>query len=70
MLTIYSTRVEKLLEARGICAMFPANSVGDDIEVYTDESRTEVLKVLHNLRQANREAKVLNAFCQLHCAER
>ena len=28
---------EKLLEARGMCAMFPANSVGDDIEVYTDE---------------------------------
>ena len=30
---------------------FPANAVGDDIEVYTDDSRTEVLTTLHNLRQ-------------------
>ena len=30
---------------------FPANAVGDDIEVYTDETRTEVLTTLHNLRQ-------------------
>ena len=30
---------------------FCANAVGDDIEVYTDETRTEVLTTLHNLRQ-------------------
>ena len=30
---------------------FPANAVGDDIEVYTDDARTEVLTTLHNLRQ-------------------
>ena len=30
---------------------FPANAVGDDIEVYTDETRTEVLTTLHQLRQ-------------------
>ena len=30
---------------------FPAAAVGDDIEVYTDDSRTEVLTTLHNLRQ-------------------
>jgi len=42
---------EKLLEVRGMCALLPAASVGDDIEVYTDESRTEVAKVLYNLRQ-------------------
>nr|WP_235800406.1 methionine synthase [Vibrio lentus] len=53
---------EKLLEARGMCAMFPANSVGDDIEVYTDESRTEVLKVLHNLRQQTEKPKGFN-YC-------
>ncbi len=53
---------EKLLEARGICAMFPANSVGDDIEVYTDESRTKVLKVLHNLRQQTEKPKGFN-YC-------
>ena len=53
---------EKLLEARGMCAMIPANSVGDDIEVYTDESRTEVLKVLHNLRQQTEKPKGFN-YC-------
>lgn len=53
---------EKLLEARGMCAMFPANSVGDDIEVYTDESRTEILKVLHNLRQQTEKPKGFN-YC-------
>ncbi|MDL5029980.1 MULTISPECIES: methionine synthase [Vibrio] len=53
---------DKLLEARGMCAMFPANSVGDDIEVYTDESRTEVLKVLHNLRQQTEKPKGFN-YC-------
>ncbi|OBS94378.1 methionine synthase [Vibrio tasmaniensis] len=53
---------EKLLEARGMCAMFPVNSVGDDIEVYTDESRTEVLKVLHNLRQQTEKPKGFN-YC-------
>ena len=31
--------------------LFPANRVGDDIEVYTDESRTEVKTVLRGLRQ-------------------
>ncbi|MFW7526534.1 methionine synthase [Vibrio ostreicida] len=53
---------EKLLKARGMCAMFPANSVGDDIEVYTDESRTKVLKVLHNLRQQTEKPKGFN-YC-------
>lgn len=42
---------EKWLTANGIIGFFPANAVGDDIEVYTDESRTEVLTTLHNLRQ-------------------
>ena len=45
----------------GMCAMFPAN-VGDDIEVYTDESRTEVAKVLHNLRQQTEKPKGFN-YC-------
>jgi 5-methyltetrahydrofolate--homocysteine methyltransferase len=53
---------EKLLKARGMCALFPANSVDDDIEVYTDESRTEVFKVLHNLRQQTEKPKGFN-YC-------
>lgn len=42
---------EKWLTANGVIGFFCANAVGDDIEVYTDESRTEVLTTLHNLRQ-------------------
>ncbi|USD65035.1 methionine synthase [Vibrio sp. SCSIO 43136] len=53
---------EGLLEARGMCALFPAASVGDDIEVYTDESRTEVAHVLHNLRQQTEKPKGFN-YC-------
>ena len=42
---------EKWLTARGVIGLFPANAVGDDIEVYTDDSRDTVRCVLHNLRQ-------------------
>lgn len=42
---------EKWLRANGVIGFFPANAVGDDIEVYTDESRSEVLTTLYNLRQ-------------------
>ncbi|MCV7207854.1 methionine synthase [Mycolicibacterium canariasense] len=42
---------EKWLTANGVIGFFPANAVGDDIEVYADETRTEVLTTLHNLRQ-------------------
>jgi 5-methyltetrahydrofolate--homocysteine methyltransferase len=42
---------EKWLTANGVIGFFPANAAGDDIEVYTDETRTEVLTTLHNLRQ-------------------
>ncbi len=42
---------EKWLTANGVIGFFPANAVGDDIEVYTDETRTEVMATLHNLRQ-------------------
>lgn len=43
---------EKLFTARGVVGLWPANRKGtDDIEIYTDESRTEVLETLHQLRQ-------------------
>jgi 5-methyltetrahydrofolate--homocysteine methyltransferase len=42
---------QRLLTARGVYGFFPANSVGDDIELYTDESRGEVLATFHTLRQ-------------------
>jgi 5-methyltetrahydrofolate--homocysteine methyltransferase len=43
---------EKWLEARAVIGFFPANTVDDDdIELYTDETRTQVLTTLHHLRQ-------------------
>ncbi|HEX7045502.1 MAG TPA: methionine synthase [Burkholderiales bacterium] len=39
------------LTANGVIGLFAANSVGDDIEVYTDDTRTRVAAVLHTLRQ-------------------
>ena len=39
------------LSASGVLALYPANSVGDDIEFYTDESRTEVAMTWYGLRQ-------------------
>ena len=41
----------KLLQPRGVYGFFPANRVGDDVELYTDESRTKVLSTFHFLRQ-------------------
>ena len=43
---------ERLLKARAVIGIFPANSIDDDdIEIYTDETRTKVRTVLHGLRQ-------------------
>jgi 5-methyltetrahydrofolate--homocysteine methyltransferase len=43
---------ERWLRAEGVFGLFPANRVdGEDIEVYTDESRTAVRTTLHQLRQ-------------------
>jgi 5-methyltetrahydrofolate--homocysteine methyltransferase len=42
---------ERLLTARAVIGFFPAASVGDDIELYADESRSCALSTLHTLRQ-------------------
>ncbi|WP_097461540.1 methionine synthase [Mangrovitalea sediminis] len=42
---------EKRFTAKGVIGFWPANRVGDDVEVYTDDSRTSVLTTLHHLRQ-------------------
>jgi 5-methyltetrahydrofolate--homocysteine methyltransferase len=42
---------KKLIEPRGVYGLFPANRVGDDVELYADESRTNVLTTFHFLRQ-------------------
>ena len=49
---------EKWLTARAVVGLWPANSIGDDIEVYADESREQVVAHLHTLRQQmSREGK-------------
>ncbi|RMH58702.1 MAG: methionine synthase, partial [Bacteroidetes bacterium] len=47
--------VRRDLTCNGVFGLFPANSVGDDIEIYTDERREEVRMVLHTLRQQARK---------------
>jgi len=42
---------QDLLVARGVYGFFPANTVGDDIVIYRDDSRTAEAARLHNLRQ-------------------
>jgi len=42
---------EKWLTARAVIGFWPANSVGDDVEIYTDNTRTTVLTTIHSLRQ-------------------
>ena len=42
---------EKSLTARAVTGFFPANSAGDDVEVYADDSCSQLLGVFHTLRQ-------------------
>ncbi len=46
-------RIEKehMLQANAVFGIFPAHSYGDDIEVYTDESREEKMATFHQLRE-------------------
>ena len=41
----------KLLKPRAVYGLFPANRIGDDVELYTDDSRVKVLTTYHFLRQ-------------------
>jgi 5-methyltetrahydrofolate--homocysteine methyltransferase len=42
---------KNLLTARGLFAFWPANSVGDDVDLYVDERRSQKLATFHFLRQ-------------------
>jgi 5-methyltetrahydrofolate--homocysteine methyltransferase len=42
---------EKWLTANAVVGFWPANSVGDDIELYTDDTRGKRLATLHTIRQ-------------------
>lgn len=53
---------ENLLTPKGIFGLFPANRVGDDIEIYTDESRNHVQVMGLNLRQQTLKTEFPN-YC-------
>jgi 5-methyltetrahydrofolate--homocysteine methyltransferase len=54
---------EQWLTAKAVVGFYPANSVDDDIMLYTDDTRTEVLEVLHHLRQQNIKAPGRPNYC-------
>jgi len=42
---------EKWLTARAVIGLFPANAIEDDVEIYNDDQRNEVMSKLHFLRK-------------------
>jgi len=54
---------EQWLTARAVIGFFPANSEGDDVILYTDESRTEQREILRHLRQQNVKAPGRPNYC-------
>ena len=47
---------KKLITARGVYGFFPASALGDDVELYADDTRVQVLERFHFLRQqSNKE---------------
>jgi 5-methyltetrahydrofolate--homocysteine methyltransferase len=54
---------QKVFACRTAYGLFPANSVGDDVEVYADETRSEVIHRFHFLRQQKIKDKGDTYFC-------
>ncbi|MDR2239708.1 MAG: methionine synthase [Zoogloeaceae bacterium] len=54
---------EKWLTAHGVFGLFPANSVGDDVELYADASRAQTLMTWHNLRQQHLRPEGKPNYC-------
>jgi len=46
---------EKRFRVRGVIGFWPANRVGDDIELYADTERSSVVGKFHTLRQQNKK---------------
>jgi 5-methyltetrahydrofolate--homocysteine methyltransferase len=55
------------LTASGVMGLYPANSVGDDIEIYTDETRTEVAMTWYGLRQQAEKTAVEGVMRPSRC---
>ena len=48
---------EKWLQPKGIIGLFPANSIGDDIEIYNPENTNEIIHIQRTLRQQTKKAQ-------------
>ncbi len=46
---------KKMIKANGVIGIFPANSVGDDVEVYANEDRSELKTTFHFLREQQKK---------------
>ena len=53
----------KWLTANAVFGIWPANAVGDDIEIYADDARATVQMTWHNLRQQNEKAADRENLC-------
>ena len=54
---------KNMLQAKAVVGFFPANAVGDDVEVYKDDQRKEVLTTFHFIRQQNKKVNGLPNLC-------
>ena len=62
--TLLDEIVERnLFRANGVVGFWPANAVGDDIEIYSDENRSEVIGKFHHLRQQVRPKDGKSSMC-------
>ena len=55
------------LQANGVMGLFPANRVGDDIEFYSDESRTEVAMTWYGMRQQTEKQAIEGTMRPSRC---
>jgi 5-methyltetrahydrofolate--homocysteine methyltransferase len=55
--------MDNWLSAKAVVGIFSANSVGDDVEVYTDGSRSEILTTFHFLRQQMEKSEGRSNYC-------
>jgi 5-methyltetrahydrofolate--homocysteine methyltransferase len=54
---------KKMISANGVVGIWPANSVMDDIELYTDESRSQLLGKFLQVRQQEKKTGVTIQYC-------
>jgi 5-methyltetrahydrofolate--homocysteine methyltransferase len=54
---------EKLFTASAVIGLWPANSIGDDIEIYSEDKRENVLATLHHIRQQQEKPDGQAYYC-------